>query len=127
MRGEGYARISKSAAQWLRKRASILVRSRRVATSMNSSSLCARLPLGPMPSSVGAMAEVWLPSDPPPVYPTPCPKCKTVHAEHNEAVCLLRRNTDINQSRGFLESHSAKPQNKLSADLLLPKLVIGLP
>jgi len=36
-----------------------------VATSMNSSSLCARLPFGPMPSSVGAMAEVWLPSEPP--------------------------------------------------------------
>ena len=43
------------------------MRSSRVAISTNSSSLWARLPLGPMPSSVGARAEVWLPSEPPPV------------------------------------------------------------
>src|SRR5262245_7218555 len=59
--------IWNSLAQRSRNSASIFVRSSSVAISMYSSALCARLPRGPMPSRVGAMAEVWLPSEPPPV------------------------------------------------------------
>jgi hypothetical protein len=50
--------ISNSAAQRSRNSAIIFVRSSSVATSMNSSALCARLPFGPSPSMVGATADV---------------------------------------------------------------------
>ena len=66
-RGDGSRDAAMAFGQDDRKRAATLARSTSVGTSMNSLSLWASLPWGPIPSRVGANWDAWLPSEPPPV------------------------------------------------------------